>query len=267
MAIDEQPYLEVAVTIARSAGRVLLEHQQRGFQVASKGHRIDLITDADRASEALVVEELRRRYPEAAILAEEGGARAGTGDHRWIIDPLDGTTNFAHGYPFYCVSIGLEIAGEIAVGVVHAPALGETFTASRAGGAVLHRAAGGRHALHVSPVPELSRALLVTGFPYDIAERGDRPFDLFRRFVLSSQAVRRDGSAALDLCYLAAGRFDGFWEANLKPWDLAAGTLIAAEAGARLSDFRGDEFSIYGTEIVASNGAVHDAMIAITGAS
>jgi myo-inositol-1(or 4)-monophosphatase len=258
--------LEAAVAVARAAGEVLLDHQRRGFNVASKGHRIDLITDADRASEALVVAELRRRYPRDAVLAEESGARDGAGDRRWIIDPLDGTTNFAHGYPFYCVSVGLEIAGQVAVGVVHAPALGETFTATRARGAFLHTAAGEPLPLRVSSVAELSRALLVTGFPYDIAERGERPFDLFRRFVLAAQAVRRDGSAALDLCYLAAGRFDGFWEANLKPWDLAAGTLIAAEAGGRFSDFRGDKYTIYGTEIVASNGALHAAMVATTGA-
>jgi myo-inositol-1(or 4)-monophosphatase len=257
-----QECLAAAVAVADAAGRVLLEHQRRGFEIATKAHRIDLITDADRASEALVVGELQRRYPEDSILAEEGGARDGASDRRWIIDPLDGTTNFAHGYPFYCVSIGLEIAGHIAVGVVHAPALGETFTATRGGGASLHTADGARHQLHVSPVVELSRALLVTGFPYDIAERGERPFDLFRRFVLAAQAVRRDGSAALDLCYLAAGRFDGFWEANLKPWDLAAGTLIATEAGARFSDFHGNQYTIYGTELVASNGALHAAMVA-----
>ncbi|MGD2063073.1 MAG: inositol monophosphatase family protein [Nitrospirota bacterium] len=262
MTASNDAYLEAAVTIARAAGEVLLDYQRRGFKVATKGHRIDLITDADRASEALVVEELMRRYPDDSILAEESGARDGARDRRWIIDPLDGTTNFAHGYPFYCVSIGLEIAGTLEVGVVHAPAFGETFTATRADGAFLETSAGDRRRLHVSAVAELSRALLVTGFPYDIAERGEGPFDLFRRFVLAAQAVRRDGSAALDLCYLAAGRFDGFWEANLKPWDLAAGTLIAAEAGAEFSDFRGDQYTISGTEIVASNGALHAAMVA-----
>ena len=267
MPASHDVYLEAAITVARAAGEVLLDHQRRGFKIASKGHRIDLITDADRASEALVVEELRRRYPGDSILAEEGGARDGVGDHRWIIDPLDGTTNFAHGYPFYCVSIGLEIAGRLAVGVVHAPALGETFTATHAGGAFLHVSDGSRRRLHVSRVTELSRALLVTGFPYDIAEHGEGPFDLFRRFVLAAQAVRRDGSAALDLCYLAAGRFDGFWEANLKPWDLAAGTLIAAEAGARFSDFRGEAYTIYGSEIIASNGALHAPMVATIAAS
>jgi len=261
VAASNREYLATAIAIARAAGELLLDHQRRGFAIASKAHRIDLVTDADRASEVLVVTELQRRFPGHPILAEEEGERAGIGDHRWIVDPLDGTTNFAHGYPFYCVSIGLEVAGRLEVGVVYAPALGETFTAVRGGGARLHMADGTARQLHVSAVATLSQALLVTGFPYDIAERGDAPFALFRRLLLASQAVRRDGSAALDLCYLAAGRFDGFWEVNLKPWDLAAGTLIAAEAGARFSDFTGNEFTIYGTEIIASNSRLHAPML------
>jgi len=261
VAENNQEYLAAAIATARVAGEVLLDHQRRGFAVSSKAHRIDLVTDADRASEALVVEELQRRFPGHPILAEEGGERAGSGDHRWIVDPLDGTTNFAHGYPFYCVSIGLEVAGRLEVGVVTAPALGETFTGTRGGGAYLHMADGTQPRLRVSAVADLSQALLVTGFPYDIADRGDGPFTLFRRLVLAAQAVRRDGSAALDLCYLAAGRFDGFWEANLKPWDLAAGTLIAAEAGAWFSDYGGHEFTIDGTEIIASNGLLHASMV------
>jgi myo-inositol-1(or 4)-monophosphatase len=257
VAERNREYLAAAIAIARAAGDLLLDHQRRGFAVATKSHRIDLVTDADRESEALVVAELQRAFPGHAILAEEEGERGGTGDHRWIVDPLDGTTNFAHGYPFYCVSIGLEVAGRVEVGVVHAPALGETFTATRGNGAHLHAADGTQHRLRVSTVADLRQALLVTGFPYDIAERGDAPFTLFRRLLLAAQAVRRDGSAALDLCYLAAGRFDGFWEVNLKPWDLAAGTLIAAEAGAQFSDYQGAEFTIYGTEIVASNTVLH----------
>jgi len=261
VAERNQEYLAAAISIGRAAGEILLDHQRRGFAVASKAHRIDLVTDADRASETLVVEELQRRFPGHPILAEEEGERAGSGDHRWIVDPLDGTTNFAHGYPFYCVSIGLEVAGRLEIGVVTAPALGETFTATRGGGAHLHTADGTQQRLRVSAVADLSQALLVTGFPYDIAERGDAPFTLFRRLLLAAQAVRRDGSAALDLCYVAAGRFDGFWETNLKPWDLAAGTLIAAEAGAQFSDYAGDEFTIYGTEIVASNSLLHATMV------
>jgi len=261
VAERNQEYLAAAISIARAAGELLLDHRRRGFAIASKATRIDLVTDADRESETLVVEELQRRFPGHPILAEEEGERGGTSDHRWIVDPLDGTTNFAHGYPFYCVSIGLEVAGRLEVGVVYAPALGETFTATRGGGAHLHVADGASHQLRVSTVANLSQALLVTGFPYDIAERGDAPFALFRRLLLAAQAVRRDGSAALDLCYLAAGRFDGFWEVNLKPWDLAAGTLIAAEAGARLSDYVGNEFTIYGTEIIASNNRLHAPML------
>ncbi|RMF86168.1 MAG: inositol monophosphatase, partial [Nitrospirae bacterium] len=197
-----------------------------------------------------------------AILAEEGGGRGAAGGRRWIVDPLDGTTNYAHGYPFYCVAIGLEVAGEPAVGVVHAPALGETFAAATGGGAFLEDRAG-RRRLAVSATREVRRALLVTGFPYDIAERGAAPFDRFRRFVLAAQGVRRDGSAALDLCYLAAGRFDGFWEENLKPWDLAAATVVAREAGARLTDLTGGPYSIHHGEILAAPPALHPALVAI----
>lgn len=263
---ERASYLEVAVALAREAGALLLDYQRHGFAVATKANAIDLVTDADRASEALVVTGIRSRFADHAILAEEGGAQgAPVADDtpRWIIDPLDGTTNFAHGYPFYCVSIGVEVAGKVVVGVVHAPALGEIFSAVCGDGAYLE-AHGDRRRLHVSETVDLRQALLVTGFPYDIGERGDAPFVRFTRFVRAAQGVRRDGSAAIDLCYVAAGRFDGFWEENLKPWDLAAGTLIAAEAGARFSNLDGDAYSIHHGDIVVAPPRLHPAMVDIT---
>jgi len=266
--VDEwQRYLEVAIALAREAGALLLDHQRCGFTVATKQNAIDLVTDADRASEALVVAGIRSRFPDHAILAEEGGAQGAAATHerpRWVVDPLDGTTNFAHGYPFYCCSIGVEVAGEVVAGVVEAPALGERFTAVRGGGAHLE-AGGARRRIEVTTTADLRQALLVTGFPYDIGERGDAPFTRFTRFIRTCQGVRRDGSAALDLCYVAVGRFDGFWEENLKPWDLAAGTCIATEAGARFSTLDGSPYSIHGGDIVVANPMLHPALVALTG--
>ncbi len=264
--MERESYLGVATALAREAAALLLDHQRHGFAVATKANAIDLVTDADRASEALVVAGIKARFPDHAILAEEGGAQgAATANAtpRWIIDPLDGTTNFAHGYPFYCCSIGVEVAGELIAGVVEAPALGERFTATAGGGAYLDHL-GSRRRLRVADTADLRQALLVTGFPYDIGARGDAPFARFTRFVRAAQGVRRDGSAALDLCYVAAGRFDGFWEENLKPWDLAAGSLIAAEAGARFSNLDGDAYSIHRGDIVVAPPALHPAMVDIT---
>ncbi len=265
MGRENEELLALATRLAREAGALLLDYQRRGFSVATKGNAIDLVTDADRASEALVVAGIRGRFPEHAILAEEGGVQGGPegdGRPRWIIDPLDGTTNFAHGYPFYCVSIGVDVAGTVVAGAVYVPAFDELFAATAGGGAVLEDGSGHRR-IAVSQVSEVRQALLVTGFPYDIDTRGEAPFVRFARFVRAAQGVRRDGSAALDLCYVAAGRFDGFWEENLKPWDLAAGSLIAAEAGVRLSSLDGGPYSIYGGDLIASTPALHPALVAI----
>ena len=178
--------------------------------------------------------------------------------HRWIIDPLDGTTNFAHSYPQFCVSIALERDDEVILGLVYDPLRGECFKAVKGEGATLN---GG--SIHVSAVKELDKALLATGFPYDQREKADFYLVLFKAFMTRSQGIRRNGSAALDLCYLACGRIDGFWELKLRPWDTAAGTLIVAEAGGRLSDLSGNKFSIWGEETLASNGAIHDEMVNI----
>jgi myo-inositol-1(or 4)-monophosphatase len=248
--------LNFAIQTARDAGRVLAEKFGRALQVSNKGD-IDLVTEADIASERLIVERIRSYHPRHAILAEESGESA-RGDQpsefKWIIDPLDGTTNYAHGYPCFCVSVALEQAGEIVVGVVYDPTREELFAAERGGGATLN----GRR-VRVSDVEEINAAMVCTGFPYDVRDRGDFARH-FRNFIMSAQAVRRDGSAALDLAYVAAGRFDGFWEEGLRPWDVAAGKLLVEEAGGRVSRYDGSKFRIYEPPILASNGLLHAAM-------
>jgi len=247
-----------AIEAARIAGTVLTEHARNGFRVEHKD-TVNLVTDADRRAEQAVVDVIKKAYPTHHILAEEQGLRAGTDSpYKWVIDPLDGTTNFAHGFPAYCVSIGLEYQGRGILGIVLDPTRQELFVAETGRGASLNGAP-----LRVSRTVTLDSALLVTGFAYDIRESTQNNLDHFARFALRAQGIRRTGSAALDLCYVAAGRFDGFWEIKLQPWDMAAGALIVQEAGGRVTDFKGGRFSIYGQEIVASNGLVHDEMLAV----
>ena len=218
-------------------------------EIAEKSRRADLVTDADRASEAIVVERLRKDFPSATILAEESGLHRGTGDERWIVDPLDGTTNFAHGYPLFCVSIAYERAGELIAGVVYAPALGECFAAERGSGA-----RSGDRKISVSNVEKTGDAMVATGFhPADF----ERNAALFRAASARAQAVRRDGSAALDLAYVACGRFDGFWEFDLSPWDVAAGTLLVREAGGTVTRIDGSPGDVDARSILATNGRIH----------
>jgi myo-inositol-1(or 4)-monophosphatase len=250
-------YLETAIDLARAAGDVLNHYASRDKAVEFKGHA-NLVTIADRKSEELIVGGILARYPDHSILAEESGATQPGAPVQWIVDPLDGTTNFAHGYPFYCVSIGVEIHGELACGAVYDPVREELFTAARGQGAYCNG-----EPLQVSGVDALSRALLITGFPYNFREHVDTVVGQFRRFLVAGQAVRRGGSAALDLCYLAAGRLDGFWELYLQPWDTAAGKLILEEAGGRVTDFTGAPHSIYETQILASNGRLHAEMLGV----
>ncbi len=251
--------LNFAIQIARDAGRVLAEKFGR-VEVRHKGD-IDLVTEADLAAERLIIERLKSYYPRHAILSEEAGAaHAESGadsEWKWIVDPLDGTTNYAHAYPVFCVSIALEHRGEIVLGVVHDPTRDETFAAERGEGATLN----GRR-IRVSDTDDLNRALLCTGFPYDVRDRGDFARH-FRNFIMHAQAVRRDGSAALDLAYVAAGRFEGFWEEGLRPWDVAAGVLLVEEAGGRVTDYDERPFRIYNPPILATNGLVHEAMTRI----
>jgi myo-inositol-1(or 4)-monophosphatase len=250
-------YLETAIDLARAAGDVLNHYASRDKMVEFKGHA-NLVTIADKKSEELIIGGILNRYPTHSILAEESGATQPGAAVQWIIDPLDGTTNFAHGYPFYCVSIGVEENGEAVCGVVYDPVRDELFSAARGHGAYCN---GDR--LKVSEVESLSRALLITGFPYSFRDRLDTVMHQFREFMVSSQAVRRGGAAALDLCYVAAGRLDGFWELYLQPWDTAAGRIIVEEAGGRITDFKGGPFFTNLKEILASNGTIHEEMLAV----
>jgi myo-inositol-1(or 4)-monophosphatase len=247
--------LQTALDLACEAGAVLLERLERPRQIAEKGRRADLVTDADRASEALIVARLRRDYPNASILAEESGAYRGTSGERWIVDPLDGTTNFAHGYPMFCVSIAYERDGELVAGVVYAPALRECFAAERGAGARL-----GERRIAVSPVARAAGALLCTGFKPSDYERNAAQFRAASKRV---QGVRRDGAAALDLAYVACGRFDGFWEFDLSPWDVAAGTLLVREAGGRVTQTDGSPAALDAPSILATNARVHEEVVAV----
>jgi len=238
---------------------VLIDRLGRA-QVSNKGD-IDLVTEADLAAEKLIIERIKSHYPRHAILAEESGASqeidGGNSDWKWIIDPLDGTTNYAHGYPCFCVSIGVEHAGVIEIGVVYDPTRDEMFAAERGQGATLNE-----RPIRVSSVADLNAAMLCTGFPYNVRERPNFARD-FINFTMNAQAVRRDGSAALDLAYLACGRFDGFWEDGLNAWDVAAGVLLIEEAGGRITNFTGAPLDIYTAKVLATNGHVHDAMMRV----
>jgi myo-inositol-1(or 4)-monophosphatase len=239
------------------ASKILLHHYRAGVSVETKRSSIDLVTAADREAETAVVTAIRARYPGHTILAEEGGGdRSSRPDDRWIIDPLDGTTNFAHGVPIFCVSIAFEHQGKVIAGGIDSPVSGERFLATRGGGAFRN---GER--IGVSRTDTLGESLVVTGFPYDRRERIDHYLALVRRFLLSTRGVLRLGSAALDLCSIAAGRLDAYWEENLQPWDTAAGMLMVEEAGGRLTDFAGETFSPFGRAVLATNGRVHDQCI------
>jgi myo-inositol-1(or 4)-monophosphatase len=245
-----------AVEAATIGGNILVEYVRSGFRIEYK-NAVDLVTDADRQSEQAIIDTIRRNYPDHDILAEERGMEsAGRSPYKWVIDPLDGTTNFAHGFPMYCVSIGLEHEGRMVLGVILDPTRQELFTAVSGHGTTLN----GRR-IRVSHTSALDAALLVTGFAYDIRESRNNNLDYFSQFCLRARGVRRTGSAALDLCYVAAGRFDGFWEMKLHAWDVAAGSLMVTEAGGRMSDFKGGTFSIDAEEMVSSNGLIHGEML------
>jgi len=260
-AIDLGALRATACELARAAGAVLREGYGRAHQPEHKG-RIDLVTEYDRRSERLLLAALAARHPGHAVLAEESGAHGQASGVRWIVDPLDGTTNFAHNYPFFCVSIGVEIDGALVAGAVYDPVRDELFAGAHGRGATLNDAP-----LRVSDVERVEQALLVTGFPYDVREHPERSLPLFAAFLSRAQGLRRDGSAALNLCYLAAGRFDGFWEGHLAPWDMAAGVLIVREAGGTVTDYAGGPFQLDGRQILASNGRLHEEMRTILAAA
>jgi myo-inositol-1(or 4)-monophosphatase len=254
------PSLEgrVAIDAARAAGHLLRDHFQKPRHIAYKGGPTDLVTEMDARAEALIVDRLQRAFPDDAVLAEERGAAAGRSGRRWLIDPLDGTTNYAHGLPIFAVSIALEQEGRVAVGVAYDPSREELYMAERGAGATLNGAP-----LAVSATPTLDESLLVTGFPYDIREAPDTNLPEYAAFAVRSRAVRRLGSAVLDLAYVAAGRFDGYWELRLGPWDVAAGALLVQEASGRVTDLRGGPLDLDTPQVVASNGLIHAELLGV----
>jgi myo-inositol-1(or 4)-monophosphatase len=250
--------LEVALSAAKEAGEVLRKGFGWQHSIRYKGE-VDLVTEVDEQAEQLIREILLGAFPAYGMLAEEGGTLVGEVDARWIVDPLDGTTNYAHGLPIFCVSVALERSGEVVLGVVHDPMHEETFVAERGRGATMNG-----EPIKVSDTDELIRALIATGFPYDRAEMPEA-LELFGRLAASTQGMRRLGSAALDLCYVASGRIDGYYERGIWPWDLAAGSVILEEAGGKLTNYRGGKLDLAGREIVASNGCLHSATTRLTG--
>jgi myo-inositol-1(or 4)-monophosphatase len=255
--MDADQLLQTALSAARRGADVLLAHRGQVSGVREKG-RANLVTAADTASEAVIIETIRQVFPDHSILAEESGADGVGSTWRWIIDPLDGTTNFAHGLDLFCISIAAARAEEVLAAVVFNPVSGELFTAARQRGAHLN----GRP-IRASATGTVANSLLVTGFPYDFREISDAVMARFGRCAQAAQGIRRLGAAALDLCFVACGRFDGYWEQNLQPWDTAAGILIAREAGCRVTDFGGIPVALESPQILATNGTIHQELMAL----
>lgn len=253
--MDLHEIRQIGVAAAFQGGRQLTSFFGKIHHIHKKG-AIDLVTQADIESEKIIIDIIRRRCPDHAILAEESGSIEGNAEARWIIDPLDGTTNFAHGIGIFAVSIAFSFQDQLCVGIVFNPVSQELFTGIRGQGAYLNN-----RKITVSSCSPLSDSLLVTGFPYSFKEHLNPLMQRFTRCLIKAQGVRRLGSAAIDLCYVACGRFEGFWEENLKPWDTAAGVVIAREAGARISDFSNNTFSLDHHQILATNGLIHDEML------
>ncbi len=249
-------YLDFAIETAREAGKLLSQLSKQPRQISYK-QKSDIVTDADRRSEAMIIEGIRRHFPDHAIVAEEGGGKETGSDYCWYVDPLDGTTNFAHGFPVYCVTLALACRDEVIAGVVYDPNREEMFAAERGAGATLN---GER--IRVSPTSDLAESLLGTGFP-PFASNHDLNLQFFFKLTHLSHGIRRAGAAALDLCSVAVGRFEGFWELKLNPWDKAAGSLLVTEAGGRVSDLAGGAFSLQRDEIFASNGLIHEPMLEV----
>jgi myo-inositol-1(or 4)-monophosphatase len=255
--MDLELVSRIATRAAYRAGRVLNDRFGKIIQISKKG-AIDLVTEADIESEQAIITTIREVFPEHAILAEESGLLDLPGQYRWIIDPLDGTTNFTHGVALYSISIAFLQDSEILVGLVFVPSSGELFLAQKGQGARLNNAP-----LNVSATAQLNESLLVTGFPYSAPERINPLLERFKNCILASQGVRRLGSAAIDLCYVASGRFEGFWEEGLNPWDTAAGILIVNEAGGRVTDFEDQPFQLDNQQLLATNGLIHKEMIQV----
>jgi len=248
--------LPSVIDIAHRAGALLRTGFGGVIDSTAKEGRHNLVTEYDLAVERLLYEALQEIAPGSAFLGEEGGLHAGTSEVEWIVDPLDGTVNFAHGIPIFCVSIAARIQGEMALGVIHQPLLDETFAATRGGGAHLNGVP-----IRVSDTPQLSDSILVTGFPYNVHTNPQGCIDQFAKVVRTGLPIRRLGSAALDLAYIAAGRFDGYWEVELQPWDMAAGSLLVQEAGGHVTHYGGRPLVIGPDSIVASNGKIHSDLV------
>ena len=261
------PELHVARRIAVEAGAILRAGAGRSHSSDAKRTAVDLVTEYDKRSEAHVVAALRAAFPDDEVVAEEGGGQRGASGRRWLVDPLDGTTNFAHGLPFFCVSIGLEDTSGPLVGVVDAPALGWCFYAARGHGAFLVERGTAERRLVVSDTSALDASLLATGFPYDTAKSAQNNLREWAHVYPQTQGLRRVGAAALDLCFVAAGWMDGYWELKIKPWDVAAGALLVTEAGGRVTDYRGGPFRSDGGEILATNARLHAALAAALAAT
>ena len=246
---------EYATEIAREAGIFLKNKLHSAHTINYKGD-INLVTEADKISEEMITSRIKSLFPDHDILAEEFTDIESGSDYRWIIDPLDGTTNYAHGFPFFCVSLALERANTMILGVVYDPMRNEMFVAEKGEGSFLNE-----RKIHVTDTHSIIKSLLATGFPYDIQRDSDNNLNYFNTMILKAQAIRRAGSAALDLAYVAAGRFDGFWELKLNPWDIAAGWLLVEEAGGLVTDIGGKDYYLESSSILASNGRIHTEMI------
>jgi len=248
-------FKECAIEIAREAG-IFLKNKLNSVHTIDYKGEINLVTEVDKISEEMITSKITTLFPDHDILAEEFTDIDSGSDFRWIIDPLDGTTNYAHGYPYFCVSIALERLNTMTVGIVYDPMLDEMFVAEKGKGAFLND-----REIHVSNTRGIIKSLLATGFPYDIQKDSQNNLNYFNEMILKAQAIRRAGSAALDLAYVAAGRFDGFWELKLNPWDIAAGWLLVEEAGGIVTDMGGNDYYLESSSILASNGRIHTEMM------
>ena len=249
--------LEFAIDTAKGAGNIVKKHFGNIKSIDRKSTNIDLLTVADTESEAFILKKITSAYPHHHIIAEESAITKRDSDYQWVIDPLDGTTNFVHNLPIFAISIGLQYKGKTILGVVHNPAVDKCFWAEKNGGAFLNK-----NPIHITSTNTLSNSLLVTGFPYIHDDSWERCFDYFKEFYGKTQGVRRLGAAALDFCFVAMGRFEGFWEFGLQPWDVCAGALILEEAGGRVSDWDGSPMPFSGKRVLATNGHIHDEMMA-----
>jgi len=248
----------VLLDATKEAGKIILKNFNGVFKIDHKEGINNLVTEVDKLAETRIIEVIRKAFPAHSIISEEVGELIKPSDYQWIIDPIDGTVNFAHGIPICCVSIGLMYNGQLLMGAVFNPMMDELFVAEKGQGATLNG-----QPIKVSVKSNFKTAFLVTGFPYNWPDGAEHPIKVFERLVLEGLPVRRLGSAAIDLCWVACGRFDGFWEYNLQPWDVAAGYLIVQEAGGRVTDFSGKEYDVFDKETLATNGLIHEDMLGV----